>query len=297
MSFRRTASGLSNSCLFHGVDFVVYLEGGHSFSRDEVDRGHYTNATQDIRFWQAIFYIYRPQKRYKFCSVGSKAIVSSIAKDISDGAISNSIAAMDRDFDHISGKLLTSDNVIYTNGYSWENDAWNEIALSEAFCTLSGACRTGIHAESKVINESYADFSSCLRGCTRMDAILSQHGNSFYCRTSYVRYVRIEPNGRPMINRQQLRSSMTKVRIECGRPIVRKNPVSVSPLLDCFGHLFAEYAYRVLAYLLEKIRKCSKVPKDYATGMVVEKFGQLLKAGMLTGLKTHYDSEFSRVAR
>jgi hypothetical protein len=69
----------------------------------------------------------------------------------------------------------------------------------------------------------------------------------------------------------------------------------LSPLVDCFGHLFAEYAYRLLAYLLEKKRNNPKLPKDYAASMIVEKFGQLLGANLLPGLKSHYDAEFSRV--
>lgn len=69
----------------------------------------------------------------------------------------------------------------------------------------------------------------------------------------------------------------------------------LSLLVDCFGHLFAEYAYRLLAYLLERRRNKPKLPKDYAASMIVEKFGQLLCNNLLPDLKAHYDSEFSRV--
>ena len=295
MSFRRTESGLSNLYLFFGVDAVVYLEGGISLCRDDVDNGIYTDATQDIRFWQTLFDIYRPEKTFKFCSIGSKETVRSIAQDIEDGAIVNVIVAMDRDFDNINGRILISDNIIYTHGYSWENDAWNEVSLKNAFCALSGACKTKIQIESDIIKKYYQECALYLKGSTRMDAVLSQHGISFYNRDSYMRYVKIERNGQPMVDREQIKSTMLDVRQKVGKPISRKTPFVISPLVDCFGHLFAEYAYRILVFLLEKVRKNPKIPKDYATSMIVEKFGQLLASGLLPELKRHYDSEFSHV--
>lgn len=295
MSFRRTESGLSNSYLFFGVDAVVYLEGGNSLCRENVDQGLYADSTQDIRYWQILFGIYRPTKMYKFCSVGSKETVKSIAKDIMEGRVNNTIAAMDRDFDHIAGKMIVSANVIYTFGYSWENDAWNESSLREAFCALSSACSTRIDNEAEIIEEYFKECASKLRGAIRIDAILSQYDNSVFDRKSYKRYVDIQSDGMPMVNMEQVKSSLVDTRNKVEGPIFRKSNFILSPLVDCFGHLFAEYAYRILTYLLEKIRKKPKLPKDYAASMVVEKFGQLLSTGVLPKLKQHYDSQFSRI--
>lgn len=295
MSFRRTESGLSNLYLFFGVDAVVYIEGGISLCRDDVNQGLYTDSTQDIRFWQTIFSIYRSDKKYKFCSVGSKETVKSIASDIMNGRVKNVIAAMDRDFDHINGKLISANNVIYTLGYSWENDAWNKDALLKAFCSLSGACSTKIDTEEEILDNYYQELASRLRGAIRIDAVLSQYEYSLFDRESYMRYVEIDRSGMPTVNQEQVNKSLSESRGKVEGSIVRKNHFVVSPLLDCFGHLFAEYAYRILAYLLEKLRKNPKLPKDYATSMIVEKFGQLLGENLLPDFKLHYDSEFSRV--
>ncbi|HDZ78153.1 MAG TPA: DUF4435 domain-containing protein [Gammaproteobacteria bacterium] len=295
MSFRRTESGLTNLYRFFGVDAVVYLEGGNSLCREDLDRGSYTNSTPDIRYWQTLFSIYRPNKTYKFCSVGSKETVKSIAKDIMDGRVNNMIAAMDRDFDHINGKIITSNNVIYTFGYSWENDAWNKSSLREAFCTLSGACSTEIETETEVIDKYYKECASKLLGPIRIDAVLSQYDNSLFNRKSYMQYVNIQNNGMPIVNMEQIKSSLVATRNKVEGPIFRKENFILSFVVDCFGHLLAEYAYRILAYLLEKIRRNPKLPKDYAASMVVEKFGQLLANGSFPELKRHYDSEFSRI--
>jgi len=295
MSFRRTESGLTNLYLFFGVDTVVYLEGGSSICRDDVDQGLYADSTQDIRFWQTIFNIYRSDKKYKFCSVGSKETVKSIATDIMEGRVNNVIAAMDRDFDHINGRLLVANNIIYTYGYSWENDAWNKAALREAFCSLSGACSTKINTEAEIIDEYFHEITLKLRGAIRLDAVLSQYDNSFFDRTSFMRYVEIKRNGMPIVNLEQINNSLAEVRNKVDGTILRKNHFVLSPLIDCFGHLLAEYVYRILSYLLEKLRKNPKLPKDYASSMIVEKFGQLLKNDLLPDIKQHYNSEFSRV--
>lgn len=295
MSFRRTESGLTNLYLFFGVDAVVYLEGGASLSREDVNQGLYTDSTQDIRFWQTLFSIYRSGKKYKFCSVGSKETVKSIATDVMEGRVNNVIAAMDRDFDHINGRLIATNNIIYTFGYSWENDAWNKEALREAFCTLAGACATKIDAEEEILENYYQEVASHLRGAIRIDAILSQYDYSLFDRESYMRYVAIKRNGMPTVNQEQVSNSLSEARGKVEGKIVRKTHFVLSPLIDCFGHLFAEYAYRLLAYLLEKIRNNPKLSKDYAASMIVEKFGQLLSANLLPDLKSHYDSEFSRV--
>jgi hypothetical protein len=295
MSFRRTESGLTNLYLFFGVDAVVYLEGGASLCRDDVNQGLYTDSTQDIRFWQTLFSIYRTGKKYKFCSVGSKETVKSIATDILNGRVNNVIAAMDRDFDHINGRLISANNIIYTFGYSWENDAWNKDALREAFCSLAGACATKIDTEEEILDNYYQELASQLRGAIRIDAVLSQYDNSLFDRESYMRYVEINRNGMPTVNREQVNNSLSEARGKVEGSIVRKTHFVLSPLIDCYGHLFSEYAYRILAYLLERKRNNPKLPKDYAASMIVEKFGQLLGANLLPAIKLHYDSEFLRV--
>lgn len=296
MTFRRTISGLNNSYLFYSVDAVVYLEGGDSLTREDVENGKFNSATDDIRFWQALFGFYRPGRRYQFCSVGSKETVKSIAKDIEQGHVHNVIAAMDRDFDNINNRIVSGDNIIYTLGYSWENDAWTPEAVSEAYCMLSGSCKTGIQSVEKSITQYFEECALHIRGAVRADAVLSQNGSSLFCRDSYMRYVEIARSGYPSVNIQEIRNSLKAARVRLGKPVHRTSNFSIKASIDCFGHLFAEFAYRLLKYLLENFNRLPKVPKSYAIPMVVEKFIQLLRDGSLPELKVHYDAAFARIA-
>lgn len=295
MTFRRTRSGLSNLYLFFSVDAIVFLEGGRSINREDVDSDKYTKSSSDIRYWQTLFGVYRPDKNYQFRSIGSKENVKSIACDIKAGAITNIIVAMDRDFDHINGRIILSNNVLYTKGYSWENDAWNKATMLKAYCTLSGVCKSNLENEIDTIKQAIGAFSSHMRDAIRIDAILSQYGSSVFDREKPGRYVLIENNEVPTINTDQVKNSLVEAKVRIGSQILRKSELRINVLSDCFGHLFAEYAYRVLVYLLKKIRNLQRIPKEYATGMVVEKFGKAIANGILPELKQHYDVEFSRV--
>lgn len=295
MTFRRTGSGLSNFYLFVDADVVVFVEGGLSITRLDVDNGKFTECSSDIRFWQQLFNIYKPDLKYQFRSIGSKETLKSIAKDIDGGEITRVIVAMDRDFDHINERIISSKNVIYTNGYSWENEAWNEKTILEAFCSLSGASMYNLGNEFETIRKMMDSFSKRVRAAVRIDAILSQYGSSLFDRKKPQRYVVIEKNSHPKVNVDQVKKSLSEARSRNGKPIIRKSDFCIDGLSDCFGHLLAEYTYRLLVYLLETVKKMPKVPKEYAAGMVVEKFGQALKSGVLPELKQYYDREFSRL--
>lgn len=263
MSFRRTNSGLSNLYLFLDCDAVVFLEGGDSLRKDQVENGLYNDLSEDIQFWQTAFSIFRPERKYQFRSIGSKETVKSIAADVMNGHTNNVIVAMDRDFDHLNGRLLLSDNIIYTRGYSWENDAWNKLALVEAFYTLSGSCKTQIDAEATIVDGYFEKCLLGLRGAVRIDAILSQYNNSLFDRDSYIRYLDIKKACMPKLNYKEVRNSLTSARKKVGKPITRKTNFTITPFIDCFGHLYAELSYRIMSYLLEK-RKFPKIPKRSA---------------------------------
>lgn len=296
MSFLRTKSGLSNLHLFFGVDSVVFLEGGKSLSIDEIKNGQHTNSSHDIRFWQCVFEVYRPKHTFQFRSVGSKQCVKQIANEIKDGVVTNIIVAMDRDFDNLNSAIIEANNVIYTYGYSWENDAWIKDSVVDAITALTGSCKTSMKEEIDIISNFYKECFTRLRWCILIDAILLQNGASFFNREQFMRYVNIKKNGIPSVNKEEIAFTFAQVKADRERPITRKSQIPTLSLKDCFGHLFAEYAYRIMVYVLNELKKMPKLPKDYAAGIVVEKFKDLLANGSLTSIKAHYDAEFSRVA-
>ena len=295
MTFLRTNSGLSNLHLFVRADIVVFVEGGKSYSCDDVDSGLYNSNSSDIRFWQVLFSIYRPEKDYKFRAVGSKEVVKIIAQEIKSGHVSKVVVAMDRDFDHINSRIISSDNVLYTFGYSWENDCWSDTTILQAYCSLSGSCNNYAANKITFIKEAISQFSRSLHGAVYLDAILSQYGSSLFDRKKHGRYISLDTYGMPSINMSQIKLSIGQARNVNPRPILRKTPILLEVLKDCLGHLLADYGFRLLSYLLKKTNGLPKVPKEYAASMLVEKFGQALSEEEYLNVRNHYDLEFSRV--
>ncbi len=136
--FTRTDRGESNKHLFCNKDFIVYVEG-ESKNKGEKE---YSENSDDIRYWKPLFEHYLPEHTFKFQAFGSKKAVKDYANKIQSGAIQNVIAVMDRDYDHLKKEIIDHNNVIYSYGYSWENDICNEESISEAIIDIVGACPT-----------------------------------------------------------------------------------------------------------------------------------------------------------
>ena len=97
----RTDSGLSNERLFYNVDAVVYLEG-----------------KSDLLYWQQLFSIFIPHRRFHFKPRGGKQALLPIAKMVALGTTTHVVVCLDRDHDVFSQSQITASNVIYTSGYS-----------------------------------------------------------------------------------------------------------------------------------------------------------------------------------
>lgn len=296
MIFRRTSSGLSNFHLFIDAEAVVFLEGGAtSFTREKVEDGKFTSVSSDIRYWQALFTHYLPSRKFEFRSIGSKQIVKSIALDIKNGNISNVIAVMDRDFDNLTGEIIDGDNILYTYGYSWENDCWCKQTIYSAVISLTGLCAASTNDVDDIISDLFNCFSKQVKSAVKADSLMLQNGASFFDRERPARYVSIDAGGRPKLCMEQIKQSFEGSRNKVTGPIFRRYTLACNPLADCLGHLLAYYSYRVLIYLVKTVYRLPTVAKDYATAIIVDKFVFALNNGLLPNQKSHYDNAFTRV--
>jgi hypothetical protein len=293
--FKRTYSGLSNLYLFERVDAVVFVEGGESYGRKDVESGRYNVNSIDITFWRALFGVFYPAMKLSFRAVGSKTTVNGIAVDIRDGKILRVIAAMDRDFDDINGGLVISNNVLYTYGYSWENDCWRLGVILKVLCVLSGRNEAGIICESVVIKKIYDEFICKMMRMVRVDAILSQYGDGLFDREHPLRYMKKSSSGRPDINTPELINSLRTARRKNSRPVIERCVIKIDVLRDCFGHICGEYGFMVLKYLLKKMNEDGGMAKEFANRVTIEKFSILVQNGELHEISDYYKSEFTKV--
>lgn len=123
--FTRTDNGLSNRSLFTRSNFTMYVEGGGGIPG---------SGSSDFIFWGDILKTTRPDITLTIKPHGGKPQLEKIAHKVKNGDVTRTIVAMDSDYDLLLGDIIDHPNVLYTYGYSWENDALDidnlEITLS-----------------------------------------------------------------------------------------------------------------------------------------------------------------------
>ena len=126
MTFLRTEEGLTNQAMFMDVDIIVYTEGGEfSYSIEDVSSGVVNEFSIDQIFWDGILKKHCFKPRYELFPIGSKKTLEQIATLISVDRIQNVGVAMDSDYDELENTKIKSPYILYTHGYSWENDVFN----------------------------------------------------------------------------------------------------------------------------------------------------------------------------
>ena len=200
---------------------------------------------------------------------------------------------MDRDFDNICETKINSNNVLYTKGYSWENDCWTPEVIYDAYCILSGSCKTNSTETLQEIINIYIDFEKSTRRYIKLDAVLLQNSHSFFDRAKPEKYITINSSRRPSFNTQQGKQTLREIRNSLPRPLRRRFDLPPTSLEDCFGHLFEAFGFRVLSFFLKKL-SLPNPPKDYATSAVVNAFKDKF-SDKKSAMHTHYLGELSRV--
>ena len=123
VSFTRSPSGIRNSALFFGADRTVYVEG----------------TGEDQKFWQSVFTVfYSGPLRFHFKSVGPRTAVLPYVEGIAKNTISNSIAIIDSDYEGLRFSKFIIPNIIYSFGYSFENDLFTFKQAVKLLSQLSG---------------------------------------------------------------------------------------------------------------------------------------------------------------
>lgn len=113
--FVRTNSGLSNRALFTGASYTLYVEGGGGIPGA---------GSSDVVFWGDLVRTIRSDLKVTVIAFGGKPELETMAKKVKSGAVTNTLVALDSDFDEFLGDRIDHSCILYTYGYSWENDAF-----------------------------------------------------------------------------------------------------------------------------------------------------------------------------
>jgi hypothetical protein len=290
---QHTAFGLSNMYKFYRVDAVVLVEGGLSRTVQEIHSGKFESESQDILFWQRCFRELGPQLRLRFWAVGSKPALHSIAAQIADGSVTHVYVAMDRDFDNLLGRLITSPKVLYTFGYSWENDVWNEDVMEEIFYTLCGVCRDTTKVQ-EVLAKALKEFERDLRWPTMADFLCVKHGIPLLPRQSPFRVITQAKHGNmPAMSKAALRQCVRDAQARKTGVIRASTKVRLVPLVDCCGHVVGAFGYSVLKHLFQKFCKHKSHSRDVIDSLAIDKLFDKLRRGSFGALRIYYEQQLA----
>lgn len=265
MSFRRTLSGLSNEHLFHQADVVVHVEGGDGLI-SKYEAGETTEAI-DIPFWRAVFRSFAPNVRAHFKAGGSKTALLPIAETVRNSTSFSVVVCMDRDFEDEVVQFSHCPNVMFTWGYSWENDVCSPLTL----CRVVGnVCLANFDSDEvdREIDSCFRRFVNDVKWLVKADKIAHAHRVPLFGKGRPVeRLVYGDVStAAPCLLRTELQEAIKRVRKDHlgGAKLPKSHvPHAISnPLREARGHVVELFTYRLLQYILGKYSKKTRISRD-----------------------------------
>lgn len=134
MSFTRSANGIKNYPKFYGASLVFYIEGKASAGEG---KGSIVKKTKDEVYYEALLKDVLGHASFKIKTVGNRADVFYIWGKLREKNATDGVAIVDKDLDGILSSPVQVKNLIYTKGYSWENDFWRQGLIEQLVSDLT----------------------------------------------------------------------------------------------------------------------------------------------------------------
>lgn len=268
MSFTRTSSGLGNQFMFYDVDAIVFTEGGDvSWTFEDIRNNEFNEKSLDILFWKKLFDQFKSDLNIKFKAVGSKTTVKSIALEVQSNNLTTVIAAMDSEFDQLHGACINHPNVLYTHGYSWENDVWNQDLVISLLQNISGE-----DIDSEIIDTCISSFENDILEGVYADAHQFGLGESFLPRKGRLKCIDCSVNQSPSV----IADYVDQLFIEKGldREQIRHYGTNnnIEVLKNCYGHLLNDFIFHLTRYYSTVVLKIKTLHKDLMERFALNNF-------------------------
>ncbi|WP_374552018.1 hypothetical protein [Flavobacterium sp.] len=274
--FQRSNSGLNNQHLFYGVDYVAYTEGGDSLSFEKVLNGEFNDSSIDKLFWEFIVKNYS-NKSFKFKPIGSKSTLKLLLDKFMRDNISHNLICTDSEFDEVFNDKIDSDKIIYTYGYSWENDVWNENLLVFLINQL-----TGIDNNKEEIFNDFNMFLNHIDCHVKYDAHFFKTDSKYFPRPNgHQKLINCDSNSYPNVMREQLQKIIDDLQIdEKLEEQILTNYSALNVKKYCYGHLFNDFCKNYIKYYLRVKHKLTGIADDIIRRLAISNFLTFLPANV-----------------
>jgi hypothetical protein len=264
--FERTKSGQENRATFYGVRAVCYVEGPEG-RRD---------SGIDAMFWGKVFSTFKPDMSVKFISRGGKPVLEALARDVIDKDMRNAYVAMDSDYDEYFGEKIDDTRILYTYGYSIENDLFHLDNLNRAYAVLAHVHQTPRNAKARLKSE-YARIQQELRLGVYADILALKAKTSVLPRDAPGRVIGCDAATlRPIVKKAEIKKL-------CGGANQRTKPranVNLTSRIEvarfCVGHVLRHGLNYVLRATLREFHRKTNFSADHIRDVLLQTFSATL---------------------
>lgn len=289
MTFNRTPAGIANYPTFFGVDVTVFVEG------QDVS-GLMQSA--DSYFYTKLFSTILTGKRVKIKCVGDRKTVLSYVSALDTNAQTNSLAIVDRDYEGVRCSLLRHPSLIYTYGYSWENDFWT---IHIASAVVNDICLGNTVADA-AIRKRYRSAKRRLGYIAKLDASLQLFGDALLVKNGNSCGIAIAQKGNIPIQASEIKRLVIRYRnnVNAMSEIAasfRQMLRTVPPDAIIQGHLWANVVYRLIAGTCKSVTREPAPAKVVVCNLALSKYSQSIRGFMDSAVFEYYENEItSRLA-
>ncbi len=268
MTFERTKSGQQNRAAFLGVDYVCYVEGG----------GGVSDFSDDVVFWKTVLGVLRSDLKIHFLARGGKPELETRARDIIAKGIQHSLVAMDSDFDELLGHRIDDRRVLYTHGYSWENDIFPKPMLALLYAhkirAIAAPANEAIALESK-----YDEYAAQMLWPVRADYYALAAKSSVFPRQAPGRVIsRCQSTGLPLVKRAEVSKLFRQVNVSTkGRALPNLEKLS-DPMKYCAGKVYAHFVHLLFSGILRHFSRNSAITLNHLIDVALLKLHEYFQS-------------------
>ncbi|WP_157032890.1 DUF4435 domain-containing protein [Sphingomonas changbaiensis] len=265
---------------------MIYVEGGRN------DKGHVESF--DAMFWRAVFAALRPDLKVRCVPKGDKATLIQIAEDNMRSGAQNWIVALDRDYDELTGCLLLDARVVYTFGYSYENDVFCPEAIEALFYNVCPLCERSEEV-SEVIKVLIDDFIRQSWLAHLGDFYGTLIGRRVLDRKKPQKYVQVGGYGaKPKIRRSMFLADIAAANSGAPRPKCNNGPLTKAMLPRlAVGKLYAHFAFHVLAHVQRKVSFMPNLQRDSLFAAAIQSLRTFLVDYPDSAIGMHYREQLA----
>ena len=287
MTFERSRFGQKNRALFYDVEAIVYVEGGLQTGGPE--------EAFDIAFWHVFFAEFFPGESFRLIAKGSKSNIEKLLENQNSEVIENIFFVMDRDYDEILGRLKSRKDIIYTHGYSFENDIFTREAIAEIFYYFCPVSRADVNIAPQV-NSWYDNFTARLRWPHFTDLFARIREVAGLDRTACRKYfVSNAYSAEPEICKYRIAAEVERIN---GTIQDRTFNLIFTHRFDpknIVGHILTVFALRCLTCLHSRHSRLSKLTEDGVFASAIQQFAFRLRSNNPDQVVQYYKDQAVRV--